>query len=47
MSILLIALTGIAYAGVAVDQSLKGNTPMAIVYAGYALANVGMLLLVD
>lgn len=47
MSVLLIALTGIAYAGVAIDQSIKGNVPMALVYVGYALANVGMLLLVD
>ena len=46
MSVWLIVLTGLIYAGVSVDQFLKGNSGMGIVYAGYALANVGMIKLV-
>lgn len=45
MSAWLIALTGIMYAGVAVDQYVKGAGAMSIVYVGYALANVGMYAL--
>lgn len=45
MSAWLIALTGFIYAGVAVDQYLKGAGSMAVVYFGYALANVGMYAL--
>lgn len=45
MSGWLIALTGLIYAYVAVEQGLKGNTGMAIAYAGYAFANVGLLKL--
>lgn len=42
MSAWLVALTGLIYAYIAGEQGLKGNLPMAIVYAGYALANVGL-----
>ncbi len=42
MSGWLIALTGLIYAYVALEQGLKGNTGMAIAYAGYAFANVGL-----
>ena len=42
MSGWLIALTGLIYAGVAVEQGLKGNTPMCLTYLGYAFANVGL-----
>ena len=45
MSAWLIALTGLIYAGVAVDQYLKGAGAMSIVYFGYALANIGMFKL--
>lgn len=45
MSGWLIALTGLAYAWVAVEQGLKGNWPMAVAYAGYAFANVGLYFL--
>ena len=42
MSGWLIALTGLIYAGVEVEQGLKGNTPMCLTYLGYAFANVGL-----
>jgi hypothetical protein len=42
MSSWLIVLTGLAYAYVAFEQFLKGNTYMAIVYSGYAFSNVGL-----
>lgn len=45
MSGWLIALTGIIYAYVALEQGLKGNAGMAIAYTGYAFANIGLYLL--
>jgi hypothetical protein len=41
----LIILTGLAYLYVSVDQWLKGNTGMAMAYAGYAFSNMGLYLL--
>lgn len=39
----LIAITGLIYFGIFVEQAFKyQNTQMALVYFGYALANVGM-----
>jgi hypothetical protein len=45
MSAPLIIVTGLIYAYVAFEQSLKGNTSMAIVYAGYAFSNIGLYFL--
>ena len=45
MSSHLIALTGAAYLWVAVEQGYRGNWPMAVCYAGYAFANVGLYLM--
>lgn len=42
MSGWLIALTGLAYAVVAVEQFVKGAPAMAVVYAAYAVANAGL-----
>jgi hypothetical protein len=44
MSGWLLAGTGIAYFGVAVDQWCNGNLPMTIVYTGYTLGNFGFWL---
>ncbi|UOF77927.1 hypothetical protein [Caudoviricetes sp.] len=44
MSASLIALTGVIYAFVAVDQWDK-NPNLTIVYAGYAFSNIGLFLL--
>ena len=42
MSGWLLAVTGLIYAIVAIDQGYKGNTGMAIAYAGYAFSNIGL-----
>lgn len=44
MSGWLVALTGLIYLYISVEQALKGNAPMGVVYFGYALANVGLYL---
>ncbi len=46
MSGWLIAITGLMYAVVAVDQAVKRSVPMATVYAGYAFANIGLWMAV-
>jgi NhaP-type Na+/H+ or K+/H+ antiporter len=38
----LIILTGLIYAYIAAESCFKGNNALAVVYAGYALANVGL-----
>lgn len=40
----LIVITGMIYAYVATEQCLRGNPGLAIAYAGYAFANVGLYL---
>jgi len=45
MSAWLIAFVGAIYAYIAVEQLLKGNPAMAIVYGGYSIGNVGLYLL--
>lgn len=47
MSGWLIALTGAIYAYVAYDMGREGNLGMAIAYAGYAFANIGLYLLAE
>lgn len=42
MGPLLIAAIGVQYLAVAVDQYLKGDSPHALMYLAYALANVGL-----
>jgi hypothetical protein len=45
MSSWLIILTGAIYAFIAVEQLLRENPYMAVVYAGYAFSNVGLYFL--
>ncbi|CAB5194935.1 hypothetical protein UFOVP167_37 [uncultured Caudovirales phage] len=45
MSAWLIILTGAIYAYVAFEQGMKGNTGMAMAYAGYAFSNIGLWML--
>jgi sorbitol-specific phosphotransferase system component IIC len=46
MSGFLIAITGLIYLYVCLEQYFKyGNIAMAVVYFGYALANVGLYYL--
>ena len=42
MSGWLLAVTGFIYTVVAIEQGYKGNTGMAIAYAGYAFSNIGL-----
>jgi hypothetical protein len=44
MSGWLIGLVGLIYAGVCVDQYSQGNTGWAVIYFGYALANIGSIM---
>lgn len=46
MSVPLIAICGLIYLGVAIDQYVKGNTGMAITFGAYAVANLGLILAV-
>lgn len=41
----LIALTGLIYLYVALDQFRRGNPGMGIAYLGYSFSNVGLYLL--
>lgn len=47
MSGWLIAITGLIYAGVALEQFAIGNRAMSMVYAGYAFSNVGLFYTVE
>jgi hypothetical protein len=38
----LIIVTGLIYTYIAIEQGLKGNIPMFVVYSGYAFANIGL-----
>lgn len=42
MSPWLIITTGLIYLYIAIEQGVKGNTAMAVVYAGYAFSNYGL-----
>lgn len=44
MSHWLIIATGLAYAACAVDQYLKGSPGTALMFFGYATANIGVYL---
>jgi hypothetical protein len=44
MSAPLILAVGAVYVYVAFEQMVRGNTGMAIAWAGYALANVGLAM---
>ncbi len=45
MSAWLIALTGIIYVYVAIEQGMQGNIGMLITYLGYASANIGLYMM--
>lgn len=42
MSHTLIAAIGVAYVWIAVDQWMKGNPGVAVMFAGYAASQVGV-----
>ena len=45
MSAWLIIVTGLIYGYIALEQGMKGNVPMVVVYTGYAFSNVGLYIL--
>lgn len=45
MSRTLIVIVGLIYAYIAVETGTKGNIGLSIMYAGYALGNVGLWIL--
>jgi len=44
MGKILIALIGVTYAGIAVEQYFKGNLGVAIAFLGYAIGNIGLYM---
>lgn len=46
MSSWLVVITGLIYAGCAVDQLKKGAVGESIMFLGYAIGNIGILLVV-
>jgi len=47
MSAWLIAIFGLGYLAVAIDQFVKGNPAMAITYLGYSIGNIGLYFLAE
>jgi hypothetical protein len=45
MSSWLIIVTGIIYGYISLEQGLKGNFPMSVVYGGYAVSNIGLYIM--
>ena len=45
MSRPLIALIGLTYSYIAIEMGWRGNAGLAIMYAGYAVGNVGLWIL--
>jgi hypothetical protein len=45
MSSWLIIVTGLIYGYIAVEQGLKGNLAMFIIYSGYASSNIGLYMM--
>ena len=41
----IIALVGLLYTYVAIENAIKGNYPTAVIFAGYAFSQVGLWLL--
>jgi len=38
----LIILTGLIYGYISIEQAIKGNWAMAVVYGGYSVSNYGL-----
>ncbi len=47
MSGLLLFVVTVIYAIVCIDQLIKANPAMAMVYLGYTVANAGLIIIVD
>lgn len=46
MSMWLVVLVTFIYAYVSIEQYLKGDLSLAIVYLGYTVANLGLIMVV-
>lgn len=46
MSTWLVALVGLVYAAISIQQFRAGNMSMCVVFAGYAFSNAGLMLAV-
>lgn len=44
MSASLIAIVTVIYTGVSLNEWWHGNAPMSLVWFGYALANIGLII---
>jgi len=44
MSAFLLVVVMLIYFSIAIDQTLNGTAAMAIVYVGYAVANIGLIM---
>lgn len=44
MSTALLSAVTLAYVGIALSECVKGNYSMALVFTGYSLANVGLII---
>lgn len=47
MSAVLVILVTLAYVGTAIDLGRKGDIGHCIMFAGYAIANLGLLMALD
>ena len=45
MSAWLILVTGAIYGYIAIEQGIKGNIGMFIIYSGYAFSNIGLYMM--
>lgn len=46
-SVWLIAFVTLCYVGVSLNEAWNKHWAMSLVYAGYALANIGLIILVE
>lgn len=46
MSGWLVILIGIVYFYISIEQLIKGNVPMAVTYASYSTANIGLWMMI-
>lgn len=44
MSHILLTVVSLLYAGVMIDQAFKGNWPSALMFFGWTVGNVGIML---
>lgn len=45
MSSALIAVVGLIYSGIAIEQFVRGDPMLGVVFTGYAFSNVGLFFM--